>query len=394
MKKSILKYSLCFMMFLFSGFQSYSQIYCAGDSINLTAVDYIAGDLQWQYSYNNSDWFDIPVADNINYMYYPQEEVYLRLKITDENCLPSYYTDVRHVVITPNATIADAGDDQIDIIGTNTYLQANFAEIGTGFWSIINGMDGEITDQYDNTSEFIGVAGETYVLRWTIYNSCSNSSDQTTISFADNSFTCGEVLTDPRDSKQYTTVEIGSQCWMAENLNVGSMINGTENPSDNAVIEKYCYDNNLDNCTQYGGLYQWDEMMQYSTGESIQGICPQGWHIPSDEEIKTLEMELGMTQIEADANNSWRGPGVGTALLDGGSSGFNILFGGARTNGGGWMYIEGSETYEFGYLYTTTEHLTDNSKAFRRCFRAGSTAVGRYDTFPKTYGFSVRCLKD
>ena len=80
----------------------------------------------------------------------------------------------------------------------------------------------------------------------------------------------------------YTTVIIGNQCWMSENLNVGTMINGVTMPTNNGVIEKLCYNNNPLNCILYGGLYRWNELMQYVTTTGTQGICPTGWHIPSD----------------------------------------------------------------------------------------------------------------
>ena len=59
--------------------------------------------------------------------------------------------------------------------------------------------------------------------------------------------------------------------------------------TDNGTMEKYCYNNEPDSCTKYGGLYQWDEMMQYTTQQGVQGICPPGWHLPTDEEWKVLE---------------------------------------------------------------------------------------------------------
>ena len=67
------------------------------------------------------------------------------------------------------------------------------------------------------------------------------------------------------------------------------MIHGTMEQSNNGIIEKYCYNNEPDSCTKYGGLYQWNEMMQYTTQQGAQGICPPGWHLPTDEEWKVLE---------------------------------------------------------------------------------------------------------
>ena len=68
---------------------------------------------------------------------------------------------------------------------------------------------------------------------------------------------------------------------MKENLNVGTLINGDVEQTNNSIIEKYCYDNDTANCTTYGGLYQWNEAMQYVTTPGTKGICPDGWHIPT-----------------------------------------------------------------------------------------------------------------
>ena len=112
-------------------------------------------------------------------------------------------------------------------------------------------------------------------------------------------WTCGQALAStggPYDSNGTTqvsggyvrTVSIGTQCWTKDNLNVGTRISGATAQTNNSTTEKHCY-NNLDaSCTTYGGLYQWDEMMDYSTYESAQGICPTGWHIPSDTDWTNL----------------------------------------------------------------------------------------------------------
>jgi uncharacterized protein (TIGR02145 family) len=79
----------------------------------------------------------------------------------------------------------------------------------------------------------------------------------------------------------YPTILIGEQCWMAKNLNIGKRIDHVIEARDNDTIEKYCYLNLEEYCDYYGGLYQWDELMQYSTIGEGQGICPDGWRIPS-----------------------------------------------------------------------------------------------------------------
>lgn len=87
----------------------------------------------------------------------------------------------------------------------------------------------------------------------------------------------------------YNTVLIGEQCWLKENLNTGIMIYDNQIPQNNGEIEKWCYNDDPENCEVYGGLYNWDEAMQYDTVSGSQGICPSGWHIPTDEEYMILE---------------------------------------------------------------------------------------------------------
>jgi uncharacterized protein (TIGR02145 family) len=152
-----------------------------------------------------------------------------------------------------------------------------------------------------------------------------------------NSPGCPPTVED-QDGNTYKTVQIGDQCWMAENLNVGVMVDSVDtgsthsDVSDNGTIEKYCYDNDPANCETDGGLYDWNEAMQYTTEEGTQGICPAGWHIPTDEEWKTLEMQLGMSQTEAD-DTGWRGTDEGDKLkvpdkCEGGENCNASLFGG------------------------------------------------------------------
>jgi len=181
-------------------------------------------------------------------------------------------------------------------------------------------------------------------------------------------------------------VLIGTQCWMASNLNVGVMLSGAISPTDNGLIEKYCYDDLTANCDVYGGLYSWDEMMSYGNNEEAKGICPDGWHVPSDSEVIILEMALGMDSTTAHLANTWRGSDVGAQMLNGGSSGLNILYAGSRSGSGTFMVIQ-----SYAYLYTSSEA---GINAWRRCLRTNDARVGRFNTFPKDYAFSLRCVKD
>ncbi|MFA5024015.1 MAG: FISUMP domain-containing protein, partial [Patescibacteria group bacterium] len=100
---------------------------------------------------------------------------------------------------------------------------------------------------------------------------------------------CG-LMTDDA-GQTYGTVQIGGQCWMAENINIGTMLvsGATEPNTANNVIEKWCYSNSTANCTLYGGLYNWNEAMRGSLVPGARGICPKGWHIPTDGEYNKLE---------------------------------------------------------------------------------------------------------
>ncbi len=196
---------------------------------------------------------------------------------------------------------------------------------------------------------------------------------------------CGKPIIDARDGRSYKTIQIGTHCWMAENLNAGQAINLTARQTDNGIIEKYIYDNNEQNGQTYGGLYTWDEMMNYTKQKGGRGICPDGWHVPTDEEWQEMEVALGMSATDAAKSNVWRGTDQGTQLGPGGSSGFNALFSGRAVPGFGYTAL-GS----FEYLWTSNESA---DAAWRRCLDIASQQVGRYNTFPKTYGMSVRCMK-
>jgi len=185
-------------------------------------------------------------------------------------------------------------------------------------------------------------------------------------------FNCGSALVDSRDAQSYTTVLIGSQCWMKKNLNIGTKISVATNQTNNSLIEKYCYSNTDANCTTYGGLYQWDEMMQYVTTEGATGICPTGWHIPTDAEWTTL-------------TNNYPSTTAGTALKTGGTSGFDALLGGRRDVDNSCYQITLG-----GYFWSST---ITGANAWYRMVSSTTTDVNR-NSNQKAEGFSVRCIKN
>lgn len=226
------------------------------------------------------------------------------------------------------------------------------------------------------------------------------------------SFTCGTDTVADNDGNIYNTVQIGTQCWMKENLRVGikitSCANGIALPSekncflngttaksqtDNNIIEKYCYDDIDAECdggtpaTKYGGLYQWDEAMGYSTNEGAQGICPAGWHIPTDGEQYILENYLkDLGSPCSSTRNSFGCSTAGAKLKVGGSSGFEGIYAGNRITDGG-----------FGSRGTTGTFWSSTSSggyaAKRDLVSPFPNEVQRLFNLP-VFAHSVRCIKD
>jgi len=161
------------------------------------------------------------------------------------------------------------------------------------------------------------------------------------------------------------------------------MVTGTTAQTSNSIIEKYCYNNNEANCTTYGALYQWDEAMQYVTTAGAKGICPANSHVPSDAELKTLEMYLGMTQAQADTANAWRGTDQGTKIKTNGTSGLNLPLAGYRYTDGLFYDLSSDAN-----LWSSSESGTS---AWGRGLSSSYATVYKY-AYPKVGSFSVRCL--
>ena len=212
-------------------------------------------------------------------------------------------------------------------------------------------------------------------------NNCGSASGGTG-GTGGSSFNCGDPLTDTRDSETYGTVEIGNQCWMSENLNY--------TPSSG---NSWCYNNAPAQCNTYGRLYDWNTASNTTSSSTnpsgVQGVCPTGWHLPSDAEWKELEMELGMSQTEADGTG-FRGTNEGNQLKTsswGGinSSGFTALPGGLRNTTGSFSFES-----SFGYWWSATESGAD---AWWRLLGSSQSAVHR-NANGKGGGHSVRCVRN
>ena len=195
---------------------------------------------------------------------------------------------------------------------------------------------------------------------------------------------CEGISTVEYAGKMYHTIQIGTQCWLKENLDIGTRINGAQEQTDNGVIEKWCYDDDSINCKIYGALYQWNEAMQYDTLEGTQGICPTGWHLPTYAEFDSLAAAVNEdgNALKAVGQGSWFGTGTNT-------TGFTGLLAGNSYDG------EFTNLYVYTFFWSSTQddYGPPYLSAIDLALIGESSAVGRsYDD--KLNGLSVRCLKD
>ena len=206
------------------------------------------------------------------------------------------------------------------------------------------------------------------------------------------------------DGNVYETVQIGEQLWMAENLKDTHYNNSDEIPTgysnddwaelDETETGAYAvYEDDPSNAETYGNLYNW-----YAVDDS-KGMCPEGWHIPTDEEIKELEMYLGMSESEANSDG-WRGTDEGGKLKEAGithwaspntgatnESGFTALPCGSR------FYYDGiyQNMGGLGYFWSSSED--DSNHAWNRLLSYNFSGINRQQ-HKKRSGFSVRCVTD
>jgi uncharacterized protein (TIGR02145 family) len=219
-----------------------------------------------------------------------------------------------------------------------------------------------------------GTGTKSIIYTYTNVFLCSASKTRTITVQAVAPFTCGNTLTDIRDGKTYPSVQIGTQCWMAANLNRGVQTSSSQVQFDNCIDEKFCYGNDPTKCSKYGGLYQWDEMMRYDDVPAGQGICPPGWHVPTENDWTVL-------------CNYYNGFGfAGKPLQDTFISGFRALTGGV-------FYLNTSWSFEdFAVLFWTSTSW-GNYKALSHGMNTINYSVSLYPS-SRANAFPIRCLHD
>jgi len=237
------------------------------------------------------------------------------------------------------------------------------------------------------------------------------TTDVDSIIFYNPSLVNSTTVTD-YDGNVYNTVTIGTQVWMKENLRTTKYANGTAIPLINTVStwstltassKAYCwYNDDISNKATYGALYTWAAAMNGAASvivnpSGIQGVCPTGWHLPSDAEWNTLigyidstfnpliqgtQSYLAGGKMKSTGTQYWQSPNANATN----ESGFSGLPGGYRGSAGTFLNIGTG-----GYWWSSTEFTMGNS--WNRILYYINGSVGRYG-YDKRSGFSVRCIRD
>lgn len=324
------------------------------------------GPESWHWEFGDGD---ISMLQNPSHTYNQPGEYTVSLTVNKPNYDPDtetkeYYIDVDSDEPPTADFYADTTSGIAPVCIVNFFDQSTNATI----WMWTFG-DGGISNQQNPSHTYID-AGEFTV---TLYvSNASGVTDTETKEFYIY-VSEGESFTDPRDGQTYYIRDIGSQRWFIENLNY-------------ETTSSSWYDNNSANGDLYGRLYNWDDALT---------ACPEGWHLPSDDEWKILEMHLGMSQSDADSQGIRNSGDVGLKMKS--TSGWDDLNG---TNSSGFSAYPGGYSYyqDFGYLgtigtfWTATE--TSSSEAWYR-YLDSANGIYRYDyLLNKEISMSVRCVMD
>ena len=216
-----------------------------------------------------------------------------------------------------------------------------------------------------------------------------------------------ETLIDERDGQTYKTIKIGTQTWMAENLNYASL-----QPTDRLDSTSFCYENEPFNCEKDGRLYLWSAVMDSAATWSdngkgcgygvvcsptfpVRGVCPAGWHVPNRDEVMELLDAVGGVDVAGDMLISEYSGCIDEVDL----YGFSFRPTGRKRSEG---YYD--DDGEYGYMWTTTDDYWNSDESVNKDFepfelvaafslsKAGGN-LGMHGYYKNT-GYPVRCIKD
>ncbi len=344
--------------------------FCSGSTVSCSAFPTNGGitpSYQWKVNWVNAG------TNATTYSYIPlQGDIVQCVMNSSLSCITnnpvSSNTIVMNALAAPSVSFTLCFDSITTINSAAFVLKGGLPLGGTYSGPGVNSGTGVFTPS------LAGVGTKTITYAYTNTYSCSALMTRNIIVQAAPIFSCGNNLTDIRDNKVYPTIQIGTQCWMRKNLNYGKTIYSGTAQTDNCLNEKYCYNDNAANCTLYGGLYQWDELMAYNTTPGSQGLCPPGWHVPTQAEWMTL-FNASITQGLA-----------GKPLQDSIINGFRAIESGFVYSNMTWKY-QGFATFfwssdSFGII-----------KALSHGMNRQNFSVSDYYS-NRSNAFAGRCLKD
>jgi len=344
--------------------------FCPGTTVNYTATPVNGGTApQYQWKVNGVN----QGINSPNYSYSPLAGDSIRCMITSNlSCVTNNPASSNKIVMSslpvPLVSFIICFDSITTVNAAAFQLKGGVPLGGTYSGSGVNSSTGIFTPS------LAGTGTKTIRYSYTNMYSCGALMIRNIIVQAVPSFNCGQNLTDIRDNKVYPTIQLGTQCWMQKNLNYGTKIQGTAEQTDNCMNEKYCYNDNAVNCSLYGGLYQWDELMAYTNTPGAQGLCPAGWHVPTQTEWNTL---FTFYQEQALA---------GKPLQD-------SIFNGFRAKESGIVYSNISWKFQgFATIYWTSNSY-GTIKALSHGMNLQNFSVSDYYS-NRSNAFAVRCLRD
>jgi uncharacterized protein (TIGR02145 family) len=361
--------------------------FCPGTTVTFTATPVNGGSSPtYQWLVNGA----IQFTGSPFYQFTPQAGDSIRCIMTSNlSCVTGNPAGSNKIIMTdkikPNVTFTPCFDTITTVNAKPFKLKGGLPIGGTYSGPGVNSTTGIFTPS------LAGPGNHQITYSYTNTHGCSSISHSLIHSFTQSLILCGSPFTDIRDGKTYPTVQLGSQCWMQKNLEYGTTIPSTIPQTDNCIPEKYCP-------TAYcllpiAYVYQWDELMQYQIAEGSQGLCPPGWHVPTESDWTVLF-------------NFYQGASrAGRPLQDTLINGFKALMSGVLYSQSFLNYqdfatILWSSTLSGSYhpdgvlpprRGPTTP--TGSNRALAHGMNTWNFSVSHYPAL-RSNGFGVRCLRD
>jgi uncharacterized protein (TIGR02145 family) len=354
-------------------FQSSSDTICSGLTTNITLLSSVSGTIfSWTASGSSGsisgygDGNGSVIAQTLSSIDYITETVDYDVSPYANACRGIASHAIVSIFPSPSVNLTTCWDTVVTTDAQPIKLKGGIPLGGTYSGVGVN------TDIF-----YPGIAGQgIFSITYGFTNNlgCTKTSAKNIIVTSPVVFSCGNDLTDVRDNRIYSTVQIGTQCWMGSNLDFGTFIVSSQMQRDNCVSEKYCYGDISTNCLSTGGLYQWDEMMKFDNTTGAQGFCPSSWHVPT---------EADWTILFAFYNGNGF---AGSSLKFSGHSGFNAFLSGIRYENVAWDF----NNFAVFYWSSTSQ---DSNKAWAHGMNSVNPGVSFYPGL-KDNAFYVRCIKD